>query len=126
MAVLKNGKFPTLLFWVKYKLGLAREGVDFVAVPIPKVKALVDALECPQNEGPWCKDCPYAVWGFQGHTKLSLTFLIQTDHCFHSEHIPQQWRKVRLGMVAHAFNPSICEAEANLVYTANSRTAKAT
>ena len=45
MAVLKNGKFPTLLFWVKYKLGLAREGVDFVAVPIPKVKALVDALE---------------------------------------------------------------------------------
>jgi hypothetical protein len=60
------------------------------------------------------------------HTELSLTFIIQTDHCFHSEHIPQQWRKVRLGMVAHAFNPSICEAEANLVYTANSRTAKAT
>ena len=74
MAVLKNGKFPTLLFWVKYKLGLAREGVDFVAVPIPKVKALVDALECPQNEVPWCKDCPYAVWGFQGQPD-------RLDHC---------------------------------------------
>ena len=31
-------------------------------------------LECPQNEGPWCKDCPYAVWGFQGQPD-------RLDHC---------------------------------------------
>lgn len=53
----------------------------------------------------------------QFHTLFSPTFVMQTDHCFHSEHIPQKGRKVRLGVVVHAFNP-MQEAEDNLVYTA--------
>jgi hypothetical protein len=39
---------------------------------------------------------------------------------------PSRLPEGRLGMVAYAFNPSTWEAEASLVYTVSSRTARAT
>lgn len=49
------------LFWVRYKLGLAKEGVDFISMPIPSIEETIRALECTKNENSACKTCRYAV-----------------------------------------------------------------
>lgn len=72
--VFRNLPRKDFLFLLKYKLGLAKEGIDFATIPLADIRNLVDALECPQNEGPWCKGCNYAVWGFNGRPD-------RLDHC---------------------------------------------
>lgn len=64
--IIRSCSLSDFWFLLRYKLGLAKEGSDFVSIPVADIKNMVNALECSQNEGPWCKGCNYAVWGFQG------------------------------------------------------------